>query len=313
MGDKKSIAFYTCSNGLGHYKRVYEVAKLLTDFYDITIYCTQYQSQKIGTIAGASYVHYRLDNIRWDKTLQGDVLDSLNDYFDWLIEYGDTVHSYDLVISDNIVGLLQYRKDIILMGSFFWHDVYETYIGENYLSFSDRDILNNVQPTVITNKYTETQSMKVYNSKKQFGFGCTEHFNQTKPIKYILPLYPSLEYSKGYSNKINEIITASKFAIKENLSYIDNICIVARPGVGTITHCVEYSIPLIALYSNKDSSEIIELAQSIEDLGIGFKQNIDEPINLSKLDGLTDNSNFINTVNVEKEGYKNIAEYLKSI
>ena len=113
---------------------------------------------------------------------------------------------------------------------------------------------------VVNLKTGETQelhmSMKEYTNKKQYGFGGADGINIVADLKYIIGLEPSLSYSPKYKAKINEVIDKSKFGVKDKLSYIDNICIVARPGVGTITHCVEHLIPLIALYSENDSSEI---------------------------------------------------------
>jgi len=313
VGNKKSLAFYVCSNGLGHYKRVYEVASLLCSDFDITIYCTEFQANKIGWITDVKYEIYKLDNIRWDLVLAGDSLKSIENYFDWLIEYGDTTEKYDIVVSDNIVGLAQYRDDLVLMGSFFWHDVFESYLGENYLSFSDKSIIQDNSIPVITNKYVETQSMRGYNNKVQFGFGGKYKEVKVNQIENIIPLNPSLDYLKGYSETIDKILSTNKFVKQNNLSYISNTCIVARPGVGTITHCVEHSIPLIALYSTKDSTEIIELANYVEELGIGFKQDIDKPLDIGILDRLEDNSNFIEMSKLQTNGYIDIAKYIREL
>ena len=83
-----------------------------------------------------------------------------------------------------------------------------------------------------------------------------------------------------------------------------------RPGLGIITHCVENHIPLIALYDDKDSTEIKELAQIVEDLNIGFKQNVSESFYSSKFNLLKDNSIYMYN-KFEKEGYKQIASFLK--
>jgi len=313
VGNKKSLAFYVCSNGLGHYKRVYEIARLLLYDFDITIYCTKNQRDKIGWLKNVNYKIYSIDNIRWDQVLAGEPLNAIETYFDWLIEYGNTTLDYDIVISDNLVGLAQHRDDLILMGSFFWHDVFESYLGENYLTFSDRSILLDTNIPVLTNKYVETQSMKVYNNKIQFGFGGKFKKPIINKIENIVPLVPSLNYLEGYSNTIEKLLSTNKFLKQNNLSYINNTCIVARPGVGTITHCVEHSIPLIALYSTNDSAEIIELAGYVEELGIGFKQDIDKPLDTGILDRIEDNSNFIKVSELESNGYIDIANYIKRL
>ena len=313
MGNKKSIAFYTCSNGLGHFKRVTEVAKFLKDDFDVTIYCSKFQPHIIGKLSNVKYIFYTQDNIRWDLVLKGEHDLAIDQYLNWSDRYLETISEYDIVVSDNLVSLCKERNDTILMGSFFWSDVFKDYLGDNFLSSLDDALLKYRQPLVLTNKYLETQSMKEYTNKEQFGFGGKDGVKIISDIKYIIGLEPSLNYSSKYRTKIKEIIEASKFGIKDNLSYINNTCIVARPGVGTITHCVEHLIPLIALYSENDSSEIKELAQYVEELNIGFKQDINEPIRTAKLKGLHSNSNMIHTFSLEKNGYEQIANYIKSI
>ena len=79
-----------------------------------------------------------------------------------------------------------------------------------------------------------------------------------------------------------------------------------------ITHCIENNIPIVALYSEKDSSEIIELADKVEKLNIGFKQNIAKKFNIKKYNNLM-NKDIYNKVTFDKNGYKNIANYLKNL
>ena len=71
--------------------------------------------------------------------------------------------------------------------------------------------------------------------------------------------------------------------------------------------------PIIALFSEKDSIEIIELANKVEELGIGKKVNIDSK-NISFENLITyDNNDIYKKVILEKEGYKKIANYLKEL
>ena len=309
---KKSIAFYCCTNGYGHFKRVSEVAKNLTDNFKVDIFCSAKQLSNIGPIDNVSY-NLTDDNIRWDNILNKDVNTAINTYFDWLEKYGPTVHNYDTVVSDNIAGLLQYRSDTILMGSFLWSDVLLDKLGTNKLTSFDRDLIRTKLPTIITNKYVETQSLKEYPNKFQTGFGCASKMMIISDIKYLVYQNSSLNYLRSYWKCADTIARLPFFGFTNNNSYIDNTAFVARPGVGTITHCVENYIPLVALYSNEDSKEIIELAQIVEDLKIGFKQNVDEPLRLGKFKGLRSNSNYCYTGKLEKDGYKKIADFIKEL
>lgn len=310
---KRSIAFYCCSNGLGHYKRISEVAKKLTDTCNITIYCSEYQPKKIGFVDDVNYIFYKLDNLRWDKILEGKYSEVEINYFDWIMEYGPTTAYYDIVVSDNIVGLLNFRDDVILSGSFLWKDVFKSHIGQNNISSHDEVLLESYKPTLITNKYVETQSVKEYSNKIQYGFGCPQEMKVASDTKYTMLQYPSLPYLKEYNKYLDLLQDIEELGCTKDLSYIYDTRMVARPGVGTITHCVQYRIPLIALYSEKDSEEIVELAHRVEELRIGYKQNINEPFNMKNIKLLRDNTNYCYAESFEKDGYKNIAEYLKKL
>jgi hypothetical protein len=310
---KKKIAFYCCTNGLGHFKRVNEIAKYLTDLFKITIYCNQVQAEKIGKLDTVEYIFYSQDNIKWNLVTQGHGKKAIDTYFNWLQQYGPTVKQYDIVVSDNLVGLCDYGN-VLLMGSFFWKDVFNSYIGENLLSKVDERILSEKQPVICTNKYVETQSIKEYPFKFQSGFGCEQQLKVASETKHTIIQYPSLPYLEKYNTYLDKLFSIQELGCTKNLSYIYDTRIIARPGVGTITHCVEYRIPLIALYSNKDSAEIIELAHIVEELKIGYKQNIEESLDMTKIKMLRSNTNFCYVdPPFELNGYSKIANYIKKL
>ena len=313
---KKTLAFFTCSNGLGHFSRILKISEYLQNDFDITIYCEKFQHDKFNPKLNVSFEFYIMSNIRWDSTLLNNEVD-FETYVKWCSIYGPKSLKYDIAVSDNIVGLLRYRKDTILSGSFLWKDIFEDKFKNNKLSSFDSELIEKFKPTILTNKYAEVSSLKEYNKKQQFGWGC----------KYNPPGYwgegsnivlgiPSLNYLPEYKKFMLD------FAIyleKNNINFTWNVkkdrgtTFLIRPGVGMLTHCVENHIPVIALYSKKDSVEIIELANKVEELGIGKKINIDSK-NISFENLITYNNNDIyKKVKLEKEGYKKIADYLKKL
>lgn len=309
---RKSIAFYCCTNGLGHYKRVYEVSKHLVDSCDVTIFCAKRQAEKIGKVPKATYRYYEIDNIRWDLVTKGESQKAIDLYFNWFEAYSNTVSDFDIVVSDNLPILLNKRKDVVLMGSFLWKDVFEDYIGSNRLTDIDTLLLSTYSPLIITNKYLETQSVKHYTNKLQLGFGCEEQMVVVSDTKHTILQDPSLPYLDEYSTYLKHLEKSFDLGFTRNSSYIYDVRMIARPGVGTITHCVEYRIPLVALYSENDSKEIIELANIVEKLKIGVKQNIKEPFNIYNIRRLNSNTNFCYAEKFDKEGYRKTAEYLKN-
>lgn len=310
---KKSIAFYCCSNGIGHFKRITEICKYLTDFYNITIYCTVEQVNKIGKLDNILYELYSVPNIDWAMVVNGKKTEMFTNYSTWLSLYGPTTNYYDIAVSDNIVGLLNYRDDIILQGSFLWKDVLASKIGSNEISSQDEKLLDTYNPILITNKYVETQSVKTYPNKIQFGFGFEKQRIVFAEIDTNLVSYSSLKYCNSYVAFIEMLKVEKNLEFIDNFSYLNNVRMFARPGVGTITHCMENNIPLVALYDESDSQEIIELAQVVENLNLGFKQDVNKPFNISAFQRMNSNTGRLYGPKIEIGGYSKIANYIKSL
>lgn len=308
---KKSIGFYCCSNGFGHFRRVLEVADLLKHKFNISIFCSIEQFNKFNALEEVEYNVSHRENIKWEKVISGNNKEVIKNYFNSIEHFGKTVNNFDIVVSDNLIGLLEYRKDIIIMGSFLWKDVFESYLGLNELTDFDKNLIDKYKPLIITNKYVETQSLKKYKNKVQFGFGCTKlPCKVPTSINHYLVNFSSLKYLPEYYNFTDNLKRIHKFKLSNNFDITKNTLMIARPGVGTITHCIENYIPLVALYSNRDSQEIIELATIIEKLKIGLKFNVDEPIDISKFNYIRDGNINFNT-DIKKDGYSDIANYIE--
>lgn len=313
MGNKvkKTLAFYCCSNGFGHFKRIIEIAFFLKDVFEIEIYCSVEQYEKFKTPEGIIFNVSHKENIKWDRVIAGDSNEVIDNYYQWISHYGPTSKKYDKVVSDNLVGLLEYRPDLILMGSFLWTDVFYSYLGDNKLTKEDSKLLKKYNPKLITNRYVETQSVKHYDNKLQYGFGCNSNIFKYYQIDNYLVNYSSLKYLPGYINYLEKIKIKYNIEVHNDFSKTSGTLVISRPGVGTITHCIENNLPLVALYSRKDSKEIIELADIIEELNIGYKFNVDNEEDLHKFSLLKSNELMLNSNKLQKNGYKNIAEFLK--
>lgn len=314
MGNRlKTIGIYCCSNGYGHFKRAIEVSKLLAPHNNIHIYCSLDQYNKFDPILNVKYNICSRENIKWEKVLNGNSQEVIEEYFEWIEFYSNTYSKHDIVISDNLAGILKYRKDALILGSFLWSDVFKAFLGDNKLTNFDRSLIRKYNPLLITNKYVETQSVKEYNNKKQFGFGAKLRNTKVGDIKYNLVNSSSLKYLNSYSQFIKNLKKTEKLVFTEDFSYINNTIMFARPGVGTITHCVENNIPLVALYDESDSQEILELAQIVEDLKLGFKQNVNKPFLKSKFYSITSNIDLVKKDSIEINGYSKIVNYINKL
>ena len=301
---KRSIGFFINSNGYGHYDRCMQIASYLDSSIHITFYGKFFQYKKIGHPGNATFIASNKDTIRWDKSIKNNRV-RFKSYQNGLKEHKELLKEHDVVITDNIVGILKYRPDAILSGSFFWKDVYFDKFGPNKLSDFDDNLLVKYNPLIITNKYFETGTVKDYNHKLQFGLGCKQNkysFNTTEKILFI---EPSLNYISTYKNFITKL---DKHNISTDIKDTDNSVLVARPGGGIITYCIKKQLPLIALYDENDSNEILELADRIEVLGLGKKQNVKDVFK----NPFVDNSIY-EKLNIESDGFKLTAQYINKL
>lgn len=300
----KSIAFFISSNGYGHYDRCKQIASYLNSDIKITFFSNNFQHKKLGLSDNYEFIELEKNTIRWDKNLAKNKI-RFKSYKEGLKEKSNYFKNYDIIISDNIVGILKYRPDAILSGSFFWKDTFLNKFGKNKLTYFDNNLLAKHNPLLLTNKYLEIGEVKKYTNRKQFGFGCPELPYKPYKITDTVFIEPSLNYLDSYSN------FAKKIPIKfiTDIKKTDGALLIARPGGGIITHCVKHHIPLIAIYDENDSNEIIELADNVEKLGIGYKHNIKEKLNL---DFVKDNSIYKDT-QLDKNGYKKAAKFISSV
>jgi len=314
----KTIAFFTCSNGYGHLKRIIEVSKNLLDDFHITVFCEKYQYDKFKKEISKlpiKFKFYNIGNIRWDYTLENNDI-YFKQYIDWIDENKKHLFKYDIVVSDNVAGLLIHRKDIILMGSFLWHDVYFNKFGTNQLSTFDSKLISETNPRIITNKYVETGTLRKHSNKIQFGWGC--EYKTIKPsnnFKKIVIVKPSLSYLDNYTNFFNKISNKYKdnYLISNDLRDSDNDSIfVIRPGIGMLTHCIENGTFPICVYDKMDSSEIIETAKLIEKMGLGISHDISDELSLKNIQNLID-IYLYKRKTYEFNAYEKISNYLKKV
>ena len=202
----KKVSYFVCTNGYGHFVRMMRICKHLSNKFKIDVYCSERQYNKFKPNLNVNFKFYSTDNIRWDKIMQNNS-PLEKEYFDWLEEYGKIAAQYDLVLSDNLVTLLKYNINTIIIGSFLWKDVLEDKFPGNKISKLDEELINQHNPLILTNKYAETGTLKNYSNKRSFGWGC----DNKKPIywkepKKIVLVEPSLKYSTKYVDFLEKII-----------------------------------------------------------------------------------------------------------
>ncbi|MEL6539099.1 MAG: hypothetical protein AAFQ98_27020, partial [Bacteroidota bacterium] len=125
--------FVVSPNGLGHFKRTLGwLPSLLRAFPDLhlTVAACDWQIERLGTdYLGHSRVRFQPgitdDAVRWSRNAADyegrDLLAWTHGLGDW-----EALHAADFVVSDNLVEVLRWRPDALLMGSFLWGDILHT-------------------------------------------------------------------------------------------------------------------------------------------------------------------------------------------
>ena len=336
------VGFFVCSNGYGHFIRVSKIAnqlKKLNDSCEIDIFCEQYHIDKFQFILvdDFNYIPYKSSNINWNTYLGGIRFD-YDEYMKWLNQYKDVVNDYDVVVSDNIVGLLKYRNDIILSSSFLWHDVMIDKFSNNpdvlKLYEFEQNLLTKYKPNMLCVKDIVMESIK-YSTNSIYTGWCCDLNKLEEPINDIenfVFISPSLGYDISYTNtflemakglresKYNVYLSKDLYDMRDSDSYFKfehknfenlskNSVFVFRPGVGTITDCVQYNSPMVLVYSETDSKEILHLANRVMEmeLGLGILVNSDFNETLDNFDMYRYKKNISQ---LKKNGHINSAKYL---
>ena len=314
--NKKSIAFFVSSNGVGHLERVRRVASFLQNHFRVTIYCTQWQWDfllKTGhhdqLLAMVKFIEP--NNLKWNDIMRNNEFD-FKEYISYIEQYKDEINEYDIFVSDNLAGFIEHRKSTILMGSFFWYDVFEDYFGENELTKYEKYLIQTFKPTIITNKYLETKSVKEYTNKLQFGWGLPRKKKNNKKFKLekLVFIKPSMNYL-DYQKSMEDISNNSVIETSEDINDISNSLFFIRPGGGMTTYCVSNNIPFVSMVDGRDSIEMEEIASNLSNENLTLVHNVENEFDYNLIYDYINNFNL--NQNMEFNSYEKIANYFKSL
>lgn len=269
------IGIVVCTNGLGHIARQSILAQnLLEKNYSVDIF---------APLKSISRVAPKL----LKNTIDFDSLTNANSWKngtanDWIKKIGN-LDSYDKVISDNLLDILDLRSDAIISATFLWHKSIKI---ENSLYSHQSLLLEKYQPRIIANKYfiqpyietlpnvekigfvadaNNLQSKKERHAKKTIllQVGNDNSISKTKLKEYLTKTINSENHVHNdfhkiylepacYDSRLPSTFQPAKFN-EEMFSALD--IIIGRPGLGIITKSFTHKIPFISI-SEKDNLEI---------------------------------------------------------
>ena len=259
---------------------------------------------------------------------------------DFFEKYRDKILDYDMVFSDNLTSILETRKNSLLIGSFLWSEVFDSN-QKDFIDYKKREFANLVKfkPYMISVKKFTMNMVKSHTKNITVGWPTQFNvdFKLKDKIKNILVI-------GGGTNIINKILKEAIKIILKNTNfniYVSSILhknfkdynkislfnfsendfknidlIISRPGMGTITDCVNFNIPILAIYE-KNNNEMHFNAKAIEKNNFGLDisliyLNIDMIIK-----ALERNNQFKNfQISLSKEnknGLREINDFVKKI
>lgn len=295
---------------MGHFKRAIEIWARLGERFpaDVTIACEEWQWQMSRTnsnllraeASGVKFLFPDMDGaLRWYDNAKNYSTES---YFRFVshISQQREFREADIVISDNLAGVLDKHPKVILLGSFLWSDVLKTSlkmdVPEEILKH-ETDLLHAIRPRMISVKEVTMPAVEALTNNTGINWLCDSIFE--RPFKKekstynivfttglsgslgtrLWDLYQNFQSNPSYSVSVTPSFCSS-YKIEgtdarlfdfSSAAFEGTDIMVARPGIGSITECIKYQIPVVAVDDGMNS-EMTFNSLRVAELGIGWGQ-----------------------------------------
>jgi hypothetical protein len=302
-------SFIVCSNGYGHIKRVISVANAILN---------QQPNVSIAIIAKPELIAYVKDqpNFNWNPAFLIDttatefepdwkqaVTANMQQAERWAEELTNnhTLQHSKTIVSDNHVTPLAAYPNAILMGSFFWHQIFPS--NDTLLIDSDNHLLNTLHPKhlcladmVMPEAAKATQAIGLpwfckrstilNRPSKQVLItgGGTSILNHTL-LSVVATLQQHLpEWQVWVDSKLKTYCTEQGYSEANTFSFTEDAfaqleAIVCRPGIGILTDCIQYNIPAFTVVG-ESNAEIKHNGKQFEAKGYGLNHIVESDVSL---------------------------------
>jgi hypothetical protein len=302
---KKRGIMTVCGNGLGHFRRSMRVAyALLKSIEDVCldIFCHPAQIKATSgweirdKLLADSRVNFRelIESPVWQIDPGFYTGHNLIDWYRYLPK--EIFHKADFVISDNLPAILHLNSETVLMGSFLWSEILiKKYPNENLVCrFHEEEtaILEKYQPYMICladmampyvleyTKPVETswvvESSGNGSVKYEIGNILVSGGGTAHADKEMIGIIESLQRLGNYRVHTSARLAkacapcASTDVFDFSARSFDTIdLMICRPGIGSLTDAVAYTVPLLATGEN-GNPELVFNANKAEVLGFGI-------------------------------------------
>lgn len=301
------IGLIACGHGLGHIKRLIKITnRLVSRIPDagLTLYCEPWQVESLRDWSEFRLFHTR-DNarivsvnipIRWSP--------NPDEYLGWLMEWHKGIPEwelgqFDFILSDNLVEPLLYNDNVILIGSFLWHDVFSIAFPDNpvvrqYREWAENLLRKHRTDMIVSRYFVMPAAERQTNTHKVgiIGFSETGRIERGKssPESVLVALGSTREAEECLEQLVAATQKLSKTGIMVlcpsrwydvlsqhtanvkiydfNSNSLDSVDIaIIRAGMGTICDCITAGVPM--LYIPERNPEIHFNQRCLSQLGIG--------------------------------------------
>ena len=281
-------------NGLGHYRRaVHVLDRLAARLPDarIDLVCERWQLER-GSFAAATRVRARgraitgvmVPGVEWAGRARGFADGRLLGWLDRLAALPE-VASADLVVSDNLGGVLALRPDAVLMGSHLWSDVLAEVAasddGARAFVQHERALLERLRPPMLCVADMVMPGVREHTRAIELGWMCDE--DAAGALAEAAPQHGRVAVLGGATGAADDVLARIEAALRadgrwnlvgarefghELADFAACAAVVCRPGVGTLTECVTVGTPMLWVYE-ADNVELAWNARACAALGLG--------------------------------------------
>lgn len=296
------IALVSCSNGLGHVRRLIHLANAFLSLTPckISLFCPAKSFDKLGRTLSTRYI----SNVDFDSSTK--ISDWISGKATQWIHTIPSLSEYRHVVSDNLLEIVHIRPDAWLSGSFFWHKSLPN-ISKEIIASSQR-LLFKHNPRMISTSLFAAPYLQDLTRLHQVGlFGdrtsacqneqtslliscgtggsCSTKYNLDSLDQNTL-LSLELHYSTIwvdptlYNKRLPNLFQPATYSAS---MYNSLSCAIIRPGIGTITDCLAASCRMYLLYEGANF-EMKHNANQLSQHGLGhIVSSLDEALHLATL------------------------------
>lgn len=295
-----TVSVTVCPNGIGHAVRALRVLRVLDHFHgpldrmDVALSAAQFTALQADTRVWLATRDVRVHHGLADP---GVALPREPDTFGdgrleaWIARWESSdLARADLIVSDNLTGVLRARPDAVLMGSFLWSDVLEPFATDPHVAAfvaDERRILAATTPPMLVTAdvvhpgvvaRTAVVPLPWFDDRPAAAIRADavrhEHAGAVAvlggmtgaagaPLRVVLD---ALERSG------REVITDPDVLTGPRRGHVS--AVVCRPGLGTVTACVVGSLPML-LVSEAGNPELEHTAEAL--VGLGLARGLEDP------------------------------------